>query len=61
MKINRDWLTIKEAAVKLGVSRQRMHEIIRFHKAETLQINARLKFVSSKEVKRIEKERNDRK
>ncbi len=57
MTTNRDWMTISEAASKLGVSRQRMHQIIQEQRLKTTAIHSRLTVISSDEVRKIKAER----
>ena len=57
MKPNRDWLTMSEAARQLGVSRQRMHQIIVESNAKTLAINPRMTVIDRKTLEKIERKR----
>lgn len=52
-----DCMTISDAAVQLGVSRQRMHKIIERHRAKTVDVNGRLKMIPTDELQRIRTER----
>ena len=56
----RDWLTISEAAASFGVSRQRMHQIVRKYDVPTTQINPRLSVVSKVALAKLEKDRKAR-
>ncbi len=57
MKPNRDWLTMSEAARQLGVSRQRMHQIIVESNAKTLAISPRMTVIDRKTLEKIERKR----
>ena len=57
METNRDWLTISEAAGKLGVTRQRMHQIIGELQAKTTEIHPRMHVISKQELAKIERKR----
>ena len=57
MKTIRDWYTMSEAAKELGVSRQRMHQIVEESKIQTMQIHKRLTVVSADQVAKLKKKR----
>lgn len=52
------FLTISDAAKKIGVSRQRMHKLIEKYSAKTKSINNRFKMIELCEVQRIRAERH---
>ena len=60
MQTFQGYLTIAEAAKELGVTRQRMHKIIEFHRAKTESLNPRLSLLPVRELDRIKRERENR-
>jgi len=60
MNTTRDWYTMSEAAIQLGVSRQRMHQIVDEKKIKTIQITPRLSAISRKEVEKLKKNRTSK-
>ena len=50
-------LTISEAAKKLSISRQRMHQIIAENNLETEQVHERLLLIHPRELKKIPEKR----
>lgn len=61
MEEKRNWLTIPEAAKQLGVSNQRMHQIIQELGVKTTAIHSRLHIIDCEEVVRIQRKRNSEK
>lgn len=61
MSKKREWLTMAEAAKALGVSRQRMHQIVDETNAETSQVNPRLTVIHCEELVKIQKMRESEK
>jgi len=57
MSEKRDWLTLSEAAKRIGVTRQRMHQIIGELSIKTMPVNPRLTMIHSKEVEKLRKKR----
>jgi excisionase family DNA binding protein len=47
------YLTVRQAAEKLGVSRQRVHQLIRIYSLQTEQIDGLLVMISKKELAKI--------
>lgn len=57
MEAKRDWLTMKEAAQELGVSRQRLHQIVDEINVPIVKINPRLTVISAEKVAELKKNR----
>ena len=54
------WITVKDASEMVGVTVQRMHQLIKTYELETDEINPRLKTVREKDVTKLkEMERPD--
>jgi hypothetical protein len=51
-------MTISESAAKLGVSRQRMHQIISEKNLEVILVHPRLKIIEVSTVERLNREKN---
>jgi len=54
---SRTWMTISESAAKLGVSRQRMHQIISEKNLEVISVHPRLKIIEVSEVDRLDRQK----
>lgn len=52
------YLTIRQAAAKLKVSRQRMHQLVRIYSLKTEQIDGLLTMISKKELAKIPAKRD---
>ncbi len=55
--MNRTWMTISESADRLGVSRQRMHQIISEKNLEVISVHPRLKIIEVSEVDRLDRQK----
>lgn len=55
----KDMLTISEAARKYGVTRQRMHILIKDHGVNPVRLHARCLLVSERELRKIPRERKN--
>lgn len=51
-------MTISESAAKLGISRQRMHQIISEKNLQVISVHPRLKIIEVSEVERLDREKN---
>lgn len=46
-------MTIAQAAEQFGVTPQRMHQLIHYYGVQTIVVNARMKLVEQKELRKI--------
>ena len=51
-------MTISESAAKLGISRQRMHQIISEKNLQVILVHPRLKIIEVSEVERLDRQKN---
>ncbi len=51
------WMTISESAARLGISRQRMHQIISEKNLEVISVHPRLKIIEVSTVERLDRQK----
>ena len=54
---DRDFFTVPEAAEHMGVSRQRMHELITTYSLKTLALSSRARIIKKSELEKIPNDR----
>jgi DNA-binding XRE family transcriptional regulator len=57
MQTNRNWLTMAQAAELIGVTRQRMHQIVEEARLQVTQVNPRLTIIDRAVVDKLLAER----
>ena len=54
---NTNWMTISESAARLGISRQRMHQIISEKNLEVILVHPRLKMIEVSTVDQLDRQK----